>query len=434
MSTVAFSTLGCKVNQYETEALTELFRRRGYHVTGWQQPADVYVINTCAVTSQAVAKSRHQIRHAAKQNPEAKVVVIGCFAQLEADKILEIPGVTLVVGTQDRAKIVAMLDEMDFDKPTSAVYEHIKGSAFEDLTVSDFFGHTRAMLKIQEGCQNFCSYCIIPYARGPERSRSVSGVLAEATRLGQAGYREVVLTGIHLSSYGRDLEQKTDLAALLHELAKVDGIERIRLSSVEPTDFSDELVNLFSGERKLCPHLHIPLQSGEDEVLRRMNRRYRTDDYRQLVARLRQALPELAITTDIIVGFPGETEEQFASVCAFVEEMAFSRLHVFRFSPRHGTPAAKYADPIPSVIQEERSERLRSLGERMAREYHNRFVGRMLDVLFEQKGEQSEVWTGYTGNYIRVSAHLDEGQAMAGTILPVLLTSANVEGATGKLQ
>ncbi len=433
MPTVAFSTLGCKVNQYETEALTELFRRRGYEVMDWQEKADIFVINTCAVTAQAVAKSRHQIRHAAKLNPQAKVVVTGCFAQLEAEKIMEIPGVSLVVGTQDRAKIVAMLDEMDFAEPASAVREHIKGLAFEDLSVSEFSGHTRAMLKIQEGCQNFCSYCIIPYARGPERSRPVSSVLAEAARLGQAGYREVVLTGIHLSSYGRDLESKTDLTGLLHELAKVDGIERIRLSSVEPTDIPDQMVDLFARDRKLCPHLHIPLQSGEDEILRRMNRRYRTQEYRQLVARLRQAIPDIAITTDVIVGFPGETEEQFERLYSFVEEMAFSRLHVFRYSARKGTPAAKYADPVPKAVQEERSERLRRLGERMALQYHQRFVGRTLSVLFEQEGEHAGVWSGYTRNYIRVSANLPGDRAEPGAILPVLLTSADAEGAIGQV-
>ncbi len=433
MPSVAFSTLGCKVNQYETEALTELFRRRGYSVVDWLQEAEIYIINTCAVTAQAVAKSRHQIRQAVKQNPKAKVVVTGCFAQLEAEKILEIPGVSLVVGTQDRAKIVAMLDEMDFGSPANAVHEHVKGLAFEELSVSEFSGHTRAMLKIQEGCQNFCSYCIIPYARGPERSRPVASVLAEATRLGQAGYREVVLTGIHLSSYGRDHEPRTDLTGLLHQLAKVDGIERIRLSSVEPTDITDQMIDLFSRERKLCPHLHIPLQSGEDELLRRMNRRYRTEEYRQLVARLRRAVPEIAITTDVIVGFPGESEQQFERLYSFVEEMAFSRLHVFRYSARQGTPAAKYADPVTKAVQEERSERLRHLGERMALAYHQRFVGQSLGVLFEHESELAGVWSGYTGNYIRVSAKLPDDKAESGAILPVLLTSADAEGATGQV-
>lgn len=433
MPTVAFSTLGCKVNQYETEALTELFRRRGYRVVDGQQEADIFVINTCAVTAQAVAKSRHQIRHAIKLNPQAKVVVTGCFAQLEAEKIMEIPGVSLVVGTQDRAKIVAMLDEMDFVEPNNAVREHLKGLAFEDLSISEFSNHTRAMLKIQEGCQNFCSYCIIPYARGPERSRPMDSVLAEAERLAQAGYREVVLTGIHLSSYGRDLDPPTDLTALLRAIAQVDGIERIRLSSVEPTDITDQMVELFARERKLCPHLHIPLQSGEDEILRRMNRRYRTGEYRQLVAHLRAGIPDIAITTDVIVGFPGETEGQFEQLYAFVEEMAFSRLHVFRYSPRQGTPAANYAHPVPKVVQEERSERLRRLGERMAREYHQRFVGRSLSVLFEQESERAGVWTGYTGNYIRVSVSLPNDKARSGLILPVLLTGADAEGAMGQL-
>jgi threonylcarbamoyladenosine tRNA methylthiotransferase MtaB len=273
---------------------------------------------------------------------------------------------------------------------------------FEDLAVTEFSGHTRAMLKIQEGCQNFCSYCIIPYARGPERSRPMASVLDEAQRLAVAGYKEVVLTGIHLSSYGRDLEGHVDLADLMADLVTIDGLERIRLSSTEPTDVTDKLIALMAGEPRVCPHLHIPLQSGDDEVLRRMNRRYRTNDYRRLVERLRASVPDIAITTDIIVGFPGETEQQFDNIYRFVEEMAFSRLHIFRYSARQGTPAAKYADQVPKAVQEERSHVLKELGDRMAEKFHRAFIGRELSVLFEQRSEDGKSWVGYSGNYVRV--------------------------------
>lgn len=434
MPTAAFSTLGCKVNQYETEALMELFRQRGYQVVDWSRPADVYVINTCAVTTQAVIKSRHQIRQAVKQNPAARVVVTGCFAQLEADRILEIPGVSLVVGTQDKGKIVAMLDDLDFAQPVSIVQQHAQGLAFEDLAVTEFSGHTRAMLKIQDGCQNFCSYCIIPYARGPERSRPPASVLAEAQRLAKAGYQEVVLTGIHLSSYGRDLKSTVDLPDLLVDLAAIPGIERIRLSSVEPTDVTDKLIALMVREPKLCRHLHIPLQSGDDEILRRMNRRYQTDDYRYLLKRLRDDMPDIAITTDLIVGFPGETEEQFQNIYDFALEMGFSRLHIFRYSARQGTPAAKFVDPVPKSVQEERSHRLKLLGERMSDAYHQRFIGCELSVLFEQPSEHNGVWTGYSGNYIRVTIKLakEEGK-QRGLVRSVLITDADVAGVSGNV-
>lgn len=400
---VAFHTLGCKVNQYETEAMAELFRRHGYQVVDFGEKADVYVINTCTVTHLGDRKSRQMVRRASRQNPAAVVAVAGCYAQTAPGEVLAIPGVDVVIGTADRARIVDLVEGVDKAAgPVAAVGDIREARTFEEMPFMAAPGRTRAYLKIQEGCNNFCSYCIIPYARGPVRSRQPEHVLQEARRLVEQGFRELILTGIHTGSYGQDLGEGKDLTALVEDLVQIPGLQRLRLSSIEPNEVTRGLVEIMAHSGVFCHHLHIPLQSGDDFILQRMNRHYNTKEYARLVAYVRQQVPDVAITTDVIVGFPGEEGENFRHTVAFIRDVGFSNLHVFKFSPRKGTPAATFSGQVDARNKEKRSQELLQLADELARAYAGRFLGRQVEVLVEGRTDDG-LLEGLTGNYLRAA-------------------------------
>lgn len=409
---VAIATLGCKVNQYESAALAAAFERGGFEVVDFDQVADVYVINTCTVTHLGDRKSRQLIRRAGRQNPAALVVATGCYAQVSPGEVRQIPGVHLVLGNQEKAALVEKVQEALQGRGRAGggggedlavqVGDIMHSHHFQELPAVAATGRTRALIKVQEGCNNFCAYCIIPYARGPVRSRPPGRVLEEARRLVEQGYPELVLTGIHIGAYGQDLADGTDLARLVSELRRIDGLKRLRLGSVEPLDFSPRLVAELAAGPPVCRHLHIPLQSGDDQVLHNMRRRYTTARYAGLVETLRQAIPELAITTDLITGFPGETGEQHRRTMEFVRQMSFARLHVFKFSPRRGTPAASLPGRVPAAEIEERSRQLIELGRELAGRFAAGFIGRPVEVLVEEEAAEPGWVKGYTDHYLPV--------------------------------
>lgn len=410
MNTVAFYTLGCKVNQYETEAMEELFEKNGYKIVDENELADIYVINTCTVTNLSERKSRQFISRAKKRNKDAIIAVVGCYSQVAPDEVSKIEGVDVIIGTTDRNKVVELCEKAKTKKEKINIVKNIKAhKEFESIKIKDIKSKTRAYIKIQDGCNQFCSYCIIPYARGPIRSRDLEDIINETKSLADAGFKEIVLTGIHVASYGKD-KKDISLIEVLEEVGKIDKIERIRLSSLEPTlinhDFMDRLVKI----GKVCDHFHLSLQSGSPTVLKRMNRKYTPELYKANVDIIRQYMPNAGITTDIIVGFPGETEEEFQETYDFVKEIGFSRIHVFKYSPRRGTPAAKYENQVDGNVKNIRSEKLISLGEELMKRFNSNFIGSSLSVLFEEKSKKDEDYMeGYTSNYIRVKAKKDLG-------------------------
>jgi threonylcarbamoyladenosine tRNA methylthiotransferase MtaB len=402
MKSVAFQTLGCKVNQTETAALKNLFEGAGYVTVPFSGLADVYIINTCTVTHLSDRKSRQLIRRARRINPEAVVVVTGCYAQVSPDDVLAIPGVDLVIGTHSREKLPQLVLEAK-RRRLNCVLPLDKKNCFEPLPSAQTGKRTRAFLKVQEGCRQFCSYCIVPYARGALYSRSMDAVEEEIRRLAGAGFREVVLTGVHLGSYGTDLPQKPALSDLIARAAAVDGIERVRISSVEPTEVTHDLVDVMLANPKICRHLHIPMQSGHDEILHRMNRKYSSSEYYYLVRWLQTEVNGIALTTDIMVGFPGETEEHFLQTLKLVERCNFSRLHVFKYSMRHGTPAADFPDQVSAPVKDERSQRLIQLGKELSARYRLQFIGKTAGVLFEKRAGSGTL-AGLTEHYVLVEA------------------------------
>lgn len=417
---VAFHTLGCKVNQYDTQAMQEKFEQSGYEVTDFNDIADVYVINTCTVTSLGDRKSRQMIRRAYRRNPNAVIAVVGCYAQTAPEEILDIPGVDLVLGTRDRNRIVEYVEKVkDTGKPINVIQDIMETKEFEEMPISSYDEKTRAVLKIQEGCDRYCSYCIIPYARGPVRSRKPEDVIRQVHKLVESGFQEFVLTGIHVASYGKDLNN-VNLLSLIEDISKIEGVERIRLGSLEPTLLTEDFVKAIKDMPKVCRHYHLSLQSGHDETLKRMNRKYNTKQYREIVDRLRKYIPDVAITTDIMVGFPGETQEEFEATREFVRSIRFSRIHVFKYSPREGTPAARYKDQVPENIKEIRSRELIALGKEMEIEYLRGFVGKEELVLFEEESKDKKGWyEGYTDHYIRVAVQYND--SLIGNIVPVKL-------------
>lgn len=432
MSKVAFHTLGCKVNQYETEAMAELFEKDGYEIVHEDEIADVYVINTCTITNLGDRKSRQFIRRAKNKNPEAVIAVVGCYAQTAPEEVMGIDEVDIVIGTKDRSKIVELSHQViEKREKINIVTDIMKQHEFEEMKIENIEGKTRAFLKIQEGCNQFCSYCIIPYARGPIRSRKLDAVLSEVEKLSKNGFKEVVLTGIHVASYGKDIGE-IRLIDVIEKVHEVVGIERIRLSSIEPTimtkDFLDRLIKL----PKVCDHFHLSLQSGSDSVLKRMNRKYTTKEYKKIAELIREYMPNVGITTDIIVGFPGETEEEFIETCKFVDDIGFSRIHVFPYSPRKGTPASRHKNQISGDIKHQRSKELIKIGEENTQKFNNKFIGTTLNVLFEEQAKSdSEFIEGYTTNYIRV---LSKGSnSLEGKILPVKLENIQGDNLIGKL-
>ncbi len=397
----AFCTLGCKVNQYDTEVMREQFVSAGFECVDFTQKADVYLINTCTVTGTGDKKSRQMVSRAHALAPEAKIIVTGCYSQRAPDEVLALPGVDLVVGTKDREEIVEKVLALKPGEKRDAVSPFSRGDAFEEFsaTAED---RTRAHLKIQDGCDRYCTYCIIPYARGPVRSRPLESVRAELEKLANAGYKEVVLTGIHLMSFGKDFANKSDIAEAIACAKGIDGLERIRLGSLEPQLLSQKFVDTVAGDPRVCRQFHLSLQSGSDAVLKRMARRYDTDKYMECVDQLRAAMPDCAITTDIIVGFPGETDEEFEETMAFAKRARLSRIHVFPYSRREGTPAAKMPDQISNKLKSQRAARLIALAERLEDEYAQKFAGAEVTILVETLASGRA--KGYTDTYISVEA------------------------------
>lgn len=408
MSTVAFHTLGCKVNHYETEAIWQLFKEADYERVDFETNADVFVINTCTVTNTGDKKSRQVIRRAIRQNPEAVVCVTGCYAQTSSAEIMEIPGVDVVVGTQDRTKLIGYIEVFKKERqPINGVGNIMKNRTYEELEVPYFTDRTRASLKIQEGCNNFCTFCIIPWARGLMRSRDPEKVIEQAIKLVDSGYKEIVLTGIHTGGYGQDLKDY-NLAQLLRDLETVNGLERIRISSIEASQLTDEVISVIERSEKVVRHLHIPLQSGSDSVLKRMRRKYTMAHFSERLTRLHEALPGLAVTSDVIVGFPGETEEEFQETYDFIVDHQFSELHVFPYSSRIGTPAARMDNQVDENIKNERVHRLINLSDQLAKAYASKFNHEVLEVIPEEAGSTPGTLVGFADNYMKVEFEGDE--------------------------
>jgi len=416
---VAFYTLGCKVNQNETEALGALFRDHGYEIVEFTDVADIYVINTCTVTHLGDRKSRQIIRRAIKTNPNALMVVTGCYAQASPEEVEKIPGVDLIIGTSDRARMIEIIEEhRKGQKPVTYVQDIMQVKDFEELPVDKLINRTRAYLKVQEGCEQFCSYCIIPYTRGPLRSRDIENTIKEANRLVDAGFQEIILTGIHLGAFGEEKGPSgKNLAYLCQEILAKTKVKRLRIGSIEPTEVTEELINLMSENPRFCRHLHIPLQNGDDQILKLMNRPYDTQRYRQIIQSIREKIPGIGITTDIMVGFPGEKESNFKNSLAFVQEMEFSGLHVFKYSPRKGTPAASFANQVAPDIKEERSKAMQAAGKFGFQNFAQRFIGQVCEVLVETPWPQGG-WEGHTDNYLRI---VFKGESEKGIMTKVLL-------------
>lgn len=423
MSTVAFHTLGCKVNHYETEAIWQLFKDANYERVEFETNADVFVINTCTVTNTGDKKSRQIIRRAIRQNPDAVVCVTGCYAQTSSAEIMEIPGVDIVVGTQDRHKLLDYIQQFqDERQPINGVGNIMKNRTYEELEVPYFTDRTRASLKIQEGCNNFCTFCIIPWARGLMRSRDPEKVVEQATQLVNSGYKEIVLTGIHTGGYGQDLKNY-NLAQLLRDLDTIEGLERIRISSIEASQLTDEVIDVIGNSNKVVRHLHIPLQSGSDDVLKRMRRKYTMAHFSERLTKLHQALPDLAVTSDVIVGFPGESEDEFQETYDFIVNHHFSELHVFPYSPRIGTPAARMDNQIDEETKNVRVHKLISLSNQLAKEYASKFEDEVLEVIPEEMGEEPHTLVGYADNYMKVRFEGDD--SLIGQIVKVKIVKAN---------
>ena len=431
MKRVAFYTLGCKVNQYETEAMLELFEKEGYEKAETEDYADVYVINTCTVTHMSDRKSRQYIRRMKKKNPDAIIAVVGCYSQVSPEEILSIDEVNLVMGTNDRKKIVEEVKKIDASRKISTVDDIMKVKAFEEIEINKTNGKTRAFLKIQDGCDRYCSYCIIPYARGRVRSRDLESIVKEVENLAANGYKEVVLTGIHVASYGKDIKE-TDIKLLdvIKQINDIEGIERIRLSSVEPILFTDEFVEAVSAMDKVCPHYHLSLQSGCDETLKRMKRRYTTEEYKTIVDRLRAAIPNVSITTDVIVGFPGETNEEFDKTYEFLKDIELTHMHIFKYSPRKGTPAATMENQVDPSTKHERSEKLLQLNEENFKKFGQKMLDKEFNVLFEQKVGDNK-FEGLTENYVKVIVESDKD--LSEQILKVKITDVKNEFLEGIL-
>ncbi|MBY0096322.1 tRNA (N(6)-L-threonylcarbamoyladenosine(37)-C(2))-methylthiotransferase MtaB [Mesobacillus maritimus] len=422
MPTVAFHTLGCKVNHYETEAIWQLFKEQNYDRVEFEATADVYVINTCTVTNTGDKKSRQVIRRAVRKNPDAVICVTGCYAQTSPAEIMAIPGVDIVVGTQDRVKMLEYIEQYKHERePINGVRNIMKNRVYEELDVPAFTDRTRASLKIQEGCNNFCTFCIIPWARGLMRSRDPQEVIHQAQQLVDAGYKEIVLTGIHTGGYGEDMKDY-NLAKLLVDLeANVKGLQRLRISSIEASQISDEVIEVIAKSNIVVRHLHIPIQSGSDTVLKRMRRKYTMEFFGERINRLKEVLPGLAVTSDVIVGFPGETEEEFMETYNFIKEHKFSELHVFPYSKRTGTPAARMEDQVDEEVKNERVHRLIALSDQLAKEYASQFENEVLEIIPEEESKDNEGYlVGYTDNYLKVL--LPATEDLIGKLVKVKLT------------
>ena len=401
---VAFYTLGCRVNVYESEAMTEKFIREGYEVVDFTEVADVYVINTCTVTNMGDKKSRQIINRARRLNENAIIAVVGCYSQMAPKEVSAIEGVDVVLGTRNKGDVVYYVNKaIDEEKIQVHVEGVLQNKKFEELNINDYQDKTRAFLKIQDGCNRFCTYCIIPYSRGAVCSKDPEKVINEIKSLSEHGFKEIILSGIHIASYGLDLDSNIMLVDLLEEIEKIDGIERVRIGSIEPAFFTPEVIEKIKDMKKLCPQFHLSLQSGCNSVLKRMNRRYTADEYEEIVNILREKIKDVSITTDVIVGFPGETEEEFKETYEFLKRIKLTKTHVFKYSPREGTRAYNMPNQVDGNIKEERSKLLIELNTINEKEFISKYLNKEMDVLIEQqvKGKEN-ICEGYTRNYIKV--------------------------------
>jgi threonylcarbamoyladenosine tRNA methylthiotransferase MtaB len=424
--TVRFYTLGCKVNQYDSEAMLERFVEKGYIPAAQGAPADVYVVNTCMVTGTGEHKSMQAARRFKRQNPDGELILAGCLAQSKGEALRE-TGARLIIGTQMRANVADLFEQAMEEGSQIVAVDSLSRAAFEPLSIRGHQGHTRALMKIQEGCDNRCTFCIVPSVRGGIRSRTLSDIRAEAGALAAAGFQEIVLTGVHLSSYGRDLEDKPSLADATLAVGEADGIGRIRLGSLEPVIVTDAFVNAVRANQKLCPQFHLALQSGSDSVLRRMKRRYNTMQFSEAAQRLSEAFPDAALTTDVIVGFPGETEEEFQETLEFCRKIGFMKIHVFPFSPREGTSAAEMENQIPKRVKDERVNALIALGQELSAAYRKQMLGTVQPVLIEEK-LRGGLYAGYTPQYVPVTCE----RGRIGEIAALRLNALTKEGMRGE--
>lgn len=433
MRKIAFYTLGCKVNQSDTASMEKLFREAGYEIVDFAEKADIYLINTCVVTNMGQRKSRQMIHRAIRKNPNAFIVVSGCYPQTAAEEVKAIQGVDLIIGNQDRAAVVTLVEAAATEQSIDA-YDNVKKlsaqTAFEELSADCETEKTRAFLKIQEGCNQFCTYCIIPYARGPLRSRSLENIKDEVEKLVAAGFSEVVLIGIHLGAYGKELKNGTSLTDAVKAALAVPGLARVRLGSLESVEVGEDLLDLMASDERVQRQLHLPLQTGCDDVLKSMHRPYDTKIFAELIQKIRAKLPDVAITTDVIVGFPGETEENFAATKEFVRSCGFSKIHIFPFSPRKGTPAASFSGVVSEKVKQRRAVELAEVD----RESHEKYCDSMLDktvtVLFEQESAEG-LWEGLSGNYVRVYAKSEDN--LSGKIRKITLKDLYKDGMIGEI-
>lgn len=434
MAKIAFYTLGCKVNQADTASMENLFLRSGHQLVSFDGEADVYIINTCVVTNTGQRKSRQTIHRAIRKNPNALIVVTGCYPQTAAEEVKAIAGVDMIIGNQDRAQIVQLVEERLAHRQTDtldAVHKLTASTAFEEMAAGDITDKTRAFLKIQEGCNQFCTYCIIPYARGPLRSRSLESIHTETQRLISAGFKEIVLIGIHLGCYGKENPDGPTLYDAVKTVLDVPGVQRLRLGSLESVEVEPRLLTLMQEDARFCRHLHLPLQSGCDKVLQAMHRPYTTAKFKTLLADIKTRVPDIAITTDVIVGFPGETEADFETTCKFAESCGFSKMHIFPFSARKGTPAEKFAGAVTEAVKKERADILGRIDETMHKAFLQAMVGQNAEVLFEQPAGE-DYFEGLTGNYQRVFVK-SGGRNLGGEILPVKITAFDGEKLLGEI-
>lgn len=434
MAKIAFYTLGCKVNQADTASMENLFLRSGHQLVSFDGEADVYIINTCVVTNTGQRKSRQTIHRAIRKNPNALIVVTGCYPQTAAEEVKAIAGVDMIIGNQDRAQIVQLVEERLAHRQTDtldAVHKLTASTAFEEMAAGDITDKTRAFLKIQEGCNQFCTYCIIPYARGPLRSRSLESIRTETQRLISAGFKEIVLIGIHLGCYGKENSDGPTLYDAVKTVLDVPGVQRLRLGSLESVEVEPRLLTLMQEDARFCRHLHLPLQSGCDKVLQAMHRPYTTAKFKTLLADIKVQVPDIAITTDVIVGFPGETEADFETTCKFAESCGFSKMHIFPFSARKGTPAEKFAGAVTEAVKKERADILGRIDETMHKAFLQAMVGQTAEILFEQPAGE-DYFEGLTGNYQRVFVK-SGGCNLSGEILPVKITAFDGEKLLGEI-
>lgn len=434
MAKIAFYTLGCKVNQADTASMEKLFLRSGHQLVSFDGEADVYIINTCVVTNTGQRKSRQTIHRAIRKNPNALIVVTGCYPQTAAEEVKAIAGVDMIIGNQDRAQIVQLVEERLAHRQTDTldvVHKLTASTAFEEMAAGDITDKTRAFLKIQEGCNQFCTYCIIPYARGPLRSRSLESIRTETQRLISAGFKEIVLIGIHLGCYGKENPDGPTLYDAVKTVLEVPGVQRLRLGSLESVEVEPRLLTLMQEDARFCRHLHLPLQSGCDKTLQAMHRPYTTAKFKTLLADIKTKVPDIAITTDVIVGFPGETEADFETTCKFAESCGFSKMHIFPFSARKGTPAEKFAGAVTEAVKKERADILGRIDETMHKTFLQAMVGQNAEVLFEQPAGE-DYFEGLTGNYQRVFVK-SGGRNLGGEILPVKITAFDGEKLLGEI-